>query len=128
VTPSKPKPFEDLTERQQRACWAFANKYGVSRFEVVDHLDSFFGNGDNPLLRIALCGYEGEHQMPGSWDCFAWKAHGGYSVQGHGTNRNRLLERVWFSPHCLKPGDRFETISLFDEAAPRPVPGLMEGE
>ena len=30
-------------------------------------------NGDNPLLRIALCGYEGEHDLPG-WDCVAWKA------------------------------------------------------
>lgn len=40
-------------------------------------------NGDNPLLRIALCGYEGEHQMPESWECVAWKAHGGYANQGN---------------------------------------------
>lgn len=58
-------------------------------------------NGDNPKLRIALCGYEGEHQMPGSWECVKWKAHGGYSRTERGKeNRNR--ERIWFSPHCLK--------------------------
>ena len=31
-------------------------------------------NGNNPLLRIALCGYEGEHKFPDNWECFAWKA------------------------------------------------------
>ena len=39
-------------------------------------------NGDNPLLRIALCGYEGEHSMPDSWECYSWKANGGYGGQG----------------------------------------------
>lgn len=34
-------------------------------------------NGDNPLLRIALCGDESEHQMPGSWRCMQWKTQGG---------------------------------------------------
>lgn len=53
-------------------------------------------NGENPKLRIALCGYEGEHDLP-DWDCYAWKAHGGY---GSG-NGNPERERIWFSPHCL---------------------------
>jgi hypothetical protein len=61
-------------------------------------------NGDNPSLRIALCGYEGEHQMPDSWDCVAWKARGGYGSQGDGRGReNAARERIWFSPYCLKP-------------------------
>jgi hypothetical protein len=59
-------------------------------------------NGDNPDMRIALCGYEGEHQMPGAWDCIAWKASGGYGSQGNGNGReNATKERIWFSPHCL---------------------------
>ena len=51
-------------------------------------------NGDNPLLRIALCGYEDEHaaHMPDTWDCFYWEAH----------------ERIWFSPYCLKPQKTFQ--------------------
>jgi hypothetical protein len=59
-------------------------------------------NGSNPLMRIALCGYEGQHAMPDAWDCVPWKAHGGYGG-GRGTDAdaNSYRERVWFSPHCL---------------------------
>ena len=61
-------------------------------------------NGHNPLLRIALCGYEGEHEMPG-WTEIAWKARGGYGSQSEGRGRaNASRERIWFSPHCLKQG------------------------
>jgi DNA adenine methylase len=60
-------------------------------------------NGDNPLLRIALCGYEGEHDMPANWSTFEWRANGGFGNQRkHGTNGNRHKECIWFSPHCLK--------------------------
>jgi site-specific DNA-adenine methylase len=58
-------------------------------------------NGDNPEFRIALCGYEGEHVMPDTWECVEWKAHGGYARTERG-KANRERERVWFSPHCLK--------------------------
>lgn len=61
-------------------------------------------NGGNPLLRIALCGYEGEHVLPASWECVPWKARGGYGSQGNGTGReNSTRERVWFSPACMRP-------------------------
>jgi hypothetical protein len=56
-------------------------------------------NGDNPKLRIALCGYEDEHEMPASWAKHRWSAHGGYGNQGGNTNGDR--ETIWFSPHCL---------------------------
>lgn len=59
-------------------------------------------NGDNPDMRIALCGYEGEHVMPGDWECVAWKAHGGYS-RSERAKANRARERIWFSPACLRP-------------------------
>jgi DNA adenine methylase len=60
-------------------------------------------NGDNPQLRIALCGYDGEYTMPKSWRVHAWKAQGGYGMLGHGKGReNKHRERIWFSPHCLK--------------------------
>lgn len=60
-------------------------------------------NGENPLLRIALCGYEGEHTLPTSWRCVAWKA---------GNNDNASRERIWFSPHCLgaRQIDLFSTL------------------
>jgi hypothetical protein len=61
-------------------------------------------NGDNPDLRIALCGYDGQHNMPDSWGVGRWKAAGGYSSTAAGETegkRNRHRETVWFSPHCL---------------------------
>lgn len=58
-------------------------------------------NGDNPKMRIALCGYEGEHVIPPTWECVAWKAHGGYSRSERG-KANRARERIWFSPACLQ--------------------------
>lgn len=65
-------------------------------------------NGDNPKLRIALCGYESEHgdYMPDSWECVAWKANGGYSNQSKSGNDNASQERIWFSPHCLDVGEQ----------------------
>lgn len=59
-------------------------------------------HGDDPKFRIALCGYEGEHDMPEAWECVPWKAHGGYSRTERGV-ANRDRERIWLSPHCLKP-------------------------
>lgn len=67
-------------------------------------------HGDDPDLRIALCGYEGEHEMPPNWRKHSWKAARGYSAEG---NDNRALERIWFSPHCLSEAQG----SLFLEAA-----------
>lgn len=62
-------------------------------------------NGDKPELRVALCGYEGEHAMPDSWECVAWKNRGGYGSQSDGRGReNASRERIWFSPHCLRLG------------------------
>ena len=56
----------------------------------------------NPLMRIALCGYEGQHSMPDSWTAVEWKATGGYGSQSDGRGRdNAARERIWFSPHCL---------------------------
>jgi DNA adenine methylase len=59
-------------------------------------------NGENPLLRIALCGYEGEHVMPENWQCVSWKARKGYQTTESGI-ADRARERIWFSPHCLNP-------------------------
>jgi hypothetical protein len=69
--------------------------------------------GNNPLMRIALCGYEGAVDMPASWSVHRWKARGGYGSQGEGDGRvNAGRECVWFSPHCLG-----HQTSLFDMAA-----------
>lgn len=66
--------------------------------------DWALAHGDDPMMRIALCGYDGEHEMPGSWECFPWHAHGGASnVAQSGRGReNAKRERIWFSRHCLQ--------------------------
>ncbi len=66
-------------------------------------------HGDDKRLRMALCGYDGEHDMPDGWTCYEWSTSGGYGTQGNGRGKaNRELERIWFSPHCLKAGGFFE--------------------
>jgi hypothetical protein len=64
-------------------------------------------NGGNPLMRIALCGYEGEHEMPADWTCVPWKASGGYGNAGDNDARaNADRERIWFNKSCLKPSSQ----------------------
>ena len=62
-------------------------------------------HGDDPRLRIALCGYDGEHAMPETWRVHEWASSGAYlGGGGGGVNReNRHRERIWFSPGCLAP-------------------------
>ena len=69
-------------------------------------------HGDNPLLRIVLCGYDGEHAMPATWRTVSWKAKGGYGNASG--NLNRLREVMHLSPHCL---DATRQRSLFAEGA-----------
>jgi hypothetical protein len=69
-------------------------------------------NGENPLLRIAVCGYEGEHEFPSTWSKVAWKANGGFGNQNPNTNGaiNATRERIWFSPHCLSRQTLFDGV------------------
>ena len=55
-------------------------------------------NGGDPMLRIALCGHDGEHNELEAmgWTVETWDKAGGY--QGADDR-----ERIWFSPGCLKP-------------------------
>jgi hypothetical protein len=60
--------------------------------------------GDSPLMRIALCGYEGEgHEEleAAGWSVHSWQTAGGYSSQGCVADVNRKRERIWFSLACL---------------------------
>ncbi len=61
-------------------------------------------HGSDPEFRIALCGLDGEHNELEKlgWEVVAWKAAGGYGNR-NAENTNRDRERIWFSPHCLKP-------------------------
>jgi hypothetical protein len=61
--------------------------------------------GEHPHLRIALCGYVGDYDMPETWTVHRWQARGGYGNQapnGRG-QQNARRECVWFSPGCHPP-------------------------
>ncbi len=83
-----------------------AHCYSVDRPGVAaECLKWCLEHGNDPRLRIALCGYAGEGHEPleaAGWSVHAWKAAGGYSNQRKtGVNDNKYRERIWFSPHCL---------------------------
>ena len=89
-------PPYDLTMRTA----VYANESGCS----ADVLKWCAENGANPMLRIVLAGYDGEHNTleAQGWRCHAWKAAGGYGGgRGDRGEENATKERLWFSPHCL---------------------------
>lgn len=61
-------------------------------------------NGEDPDLRIALCGLEGEHAMPGSWTMHRWSAPRGHAGD---SNDNRVREVIWFSRGCQAQASMF---------------------
>ncbi len=89
-------PYADTADRD-------ASLYREDSLSVAHDVRKWaIENGDNPLMRIALCGYEGEHDMPSSWECVSWKTKGGDGGQSKDhDNPNAKRERIWFSPHCL---------------------------
>lgn len=60
-------------------------------------------NGNNPRLRIILCGYVDEIGMPSDWEVYRWNTQGGMANLGDSTGReNAKKEVIYFSPHCEK--------------------------
>ena len=94
-------PYADTADRT-------ANLYRKDCLDVAHRVREWaIANGENPLMRICLCGYAGEHVMPANWAAVPWKARGGYSSQAAESNGNAAREMLWFSPHCLHPADEF---------------------
>lgn len=58
-------------------------------------------NGDNPLLRIVLCGHAGEHDalLARGWHTRWWTARKGYAATTE-ARENAASETLWCSPHC----------------------------
>jgi DNA adenine methylase len=73
---------------------------------LVDRVQAYCAErGSDPLMRIAVCGYEAEGYEALEalgWTVEAWKASGGYGNQSGKVNDNASRERIWFSPHCVK--------------------------
>ena len=59
-------------------------------------------NGNNPKLRIVLCGHAGEHDalLALGWQLRTWKARKGYALTSE-AKANTAGETLWCSPHCV---------------------------
>jgi len=89
-------PYADTADRT-------AALYAIDSLSVAHSVREWaIANGGHNRMRIALCGYEGEHAMPPDWQCIAWKASGGQGSQTDSDGRvNATRERIWLSPACL---------------------------
>ena len=58
-------------------------------------------NGQDPALRIVLCGHAGEHDalLQHGWHTRTWKARKGYAKTDEAV-QNSKDETLWCSPHC----------------------------
>jgi hypothetical protein len=58
-------------------------------------------NGDNPMLRIVICGHAGEHDalLAHGWGTRKWAARTGYARTDEAV-ANSASETIWCSPHC----------------------------
>jgi hypothetical protein len=92
-------PYSDTADRDPEL---YAQESSTVAHDVREWA---IANGNNRLLRIALCGYDGEYAMPSDWIVFEWKSSGGYSTRGSKASINCHRERIWFSPHCVRVND-----------------------
>ena len=70
--------------------------------------------GKDPRNRIVLAGYESEHDEleRHGWTVYEWFKYAGFMTPG----RNKSFgprERLWASPHCLRPDTQLEQLWLF---------------
>ncbi len=70
-------------------------------------------NGDNPKLRIVICGHAGEHDalLLKGWTQRKWDARKGYAITDEAV-ANSASETIWCSPNCI-PEVKSETMDLF---------------
>ncbi len=113
-------PYADTAERTDNLYAADSDSVAHEvRLWAIEH-------GNDPLMRIALCGYDTEHLMPKDWEEIEWKARGGYGSQGdNAARKNAARETIWFSPYCLRPQE-----SLFrdlDESTPHRSDDWLRG-
>lgn len=61
-------------------------------------------NGQNPKLRIVLCGHAGEHDelLAVGWHLREWTARKGYAMTDEAL-ANSASETLWCSPRCVPP-------------------------
>ncbi len=78
--------------------WAYREK---SKQTVADHVWTWAQQaGQLQHVRIAVCGYQDDRELPAGWTVHHWTGTKGYGKQGGKAQSNRQQECIWFSPHC----------------------------
>lgn len=88
-----------VEDRADVYAWKISTSLAICRQWCIER-------GDDPLIRIALAGYNTEHGEleAHGWTVEAWKAHGGYGSQGATRGLSNAHRNAYsFSPHCLTP-------------------------
>lgn len=101
-------PYPIKTEKGTRADGLYANDKGQDLDALRDEVLAWCVKwGGEPMIRVAVCGYEGDGYeslvKDHGWTEKAWEASGGYGNQAKGKagkNANAQRERIWFSPAC----------------------------
>ena len=94
--------------------------YRVDNHDISNAVREWaLANGNNTRYRIVLAGYNAEHvaYMPSDWRILAYtgnKCYGTTAAIGtkKGNDANRHNERLWFSPHCLRPDSERQGVIL----------------
>ena len=92
-------PYADTAERQ------WDNIYATDSNDVAHDVREWaIANGDNTEMRIALCGYEGEHEMPDLLgNVLRWKGRGGYGDhKAMGQVERTQIGSVFGFPHIAQ--------------------------
>lgn len=120
-------PYADTAGRD-------ADLYSVDSLDVAHAVRQWcLEHGADPEYRIVLAGFEGEHGSAleeAGWRCQEW-FRAGFLAGGMGNlggtgNHQQARERLWLSPHCLRP----EAVSVQVVTAARdvPEPGDMDDD
>lgn len=111
-----PYRHHTIDGKESRSADLYSNDRAQDVNALVDDVIAYcLERGPDPLMRIAVCGYEGEGYEAleaAGWSVVAWKASGGYGNRKAGENVNAGRERIWFSPACIDPSKKNPT--LFD--------------
>jgi DNA adenine methylase len=102
LDPPYAKTRSDGTENRSASLYANDSTQDVDGL-VADVRVYCLERGADPMVKIALCGYEGEgHESleQSGWSVVAWKSSGGYGNRTDAGKENSARERIWFSPSC----------------------------
>lgn len=89
---------------KSRATALYANDRTQNVGDLCDEVQDWCLRwGDNPQVRIVLCGLSGEYPSldDAGWECVAWKSRGGYGNRTDAGKANAARERLWLSPACV---------------------------